>query len=211
MKNTAWTKGESGSGDFQLWIGLNKVDYVCKHKHRRHRVHNSHNSPYLFPHVQVVYESDEMDGDFRWDSSECSGFELQDENNFCDDCKSSCLAAVTMVISNLITTLPNIKGNISRSTPKGDRNCEKTMALITGFIGTLSTLLALSLYADVCGRQLPDTVAGNSISYELGPGFICLLVATLLKPIDVVINLLMPVPEPEPEGNNNIKKSLLDI
>lgn len=158
-----------------------------------------------------MYESDAMDGDFRWDSSECSGFELQDENNFCDDCKSSCLAAVTMVITNLITTLPNIKGNISRSTPKGDRNCDKTMALITGFISTLSTMIALSLYADVCGRQLPDTVAGKNITYDIGPGFVCLLVATLLKPIDVVINLLMPVPQSQPDEHNNTTKSLLDI
>ena len=99
-----------------------------------------------------------------------------------------------MVISNLITTLPNIKGNIARSTPQGDRNCEKTMSIITGFIGTLSTLVALSLYADVCGRQLPDTIFNKDIDYDIGPGFVCLLVATLLKPIDVVINVLMPVP-----------------
>jgi hypothetical protein len=112
-----------------------------------------------------------------------------------------------MVISNLITSLPNIKGNIVRSTPQGDRNCEKTMALITGFISTLSTLLALSVYADVCIRQLPETVLAKDITYELGPGFVCLLVATLLKPIDVIINLLTPVPDRQEEETDSAESA----
>lgn len=154
-----------------------------------------------------MYESNYGDGDFKWESAECSNFEVADSDNFCDDCKSSCLGAVSMVISNLITTFPNIKGNLTRSTRKYDRNCEKTMSLITGFIGTLTTLTALSLYADVCGRHLPDTVLGRNIDYEIGPGFVCLLVATLLKPIDVIINLLTPVPE---QQDADIKSNLLE-
>ena len=64
-----------------------------------------------------------------------------------------------------------------------------------GVTGTISTLLALSIYADVCARELPDHILSQSVDYELGPGFICLLVATLLMPIDVFINLLTPVPQ----------------
>ena len=128
-----------------------------------------------------------------------------------------------MVISNLITTLPNIKGNLTRSTRKADRNCEKTMAIITGFIGTATTLVALSVYADVCGRELPDKILTRDISYEIGPGFVCLLVATILKPIDVIVNLLTPVPchkdTDDPAAKSNVsndsagvslRKSLLE-
>jgi len=145
---------------------------------------------------KVVYESDLLgDGDFRWDSSQCTDFENQESNNFCDDCKSSCLAAVSMVVTNLITSLPGVRGSLTRRIREDDRNCDKVQGIIMGVTGTISTLLALSIYADVCARELPDHILSQSVDYELGPGFICLLVATLLMPIDVFINLLTPVPQ----------------
>lgn len=185
VKNTAWTYGESD--DLKIWIGLKKV----------------------------VYESNSGDGDFQWESNECSSVEDENPRSFCNDCKSSCLAAVSMVISNLITTLPNIKGNITRSTPQCDKNCEKSMALITGVVGTLTTLSALSVYADVCGRQLPDDIfLYSDIDYEIGPGYICLLIATLLKPVDVIINLLTPVPSQNVDSSTalsgDLQESLLE-
>lgn len=170
-------------------------------------------------------------GNFKWDSAECTVFEIQEDNtyNFCEACKTSCQGAVSMVITNLITTALGIKGNLSRSTPQGDRNCGKTTSLIIGTTGTISTLIALSLYADVCGRNLPDQILTNSIDYQIGSGFICLLVATLLNAIDVLINLLTPVPncshrfqstgesdslkKPVPSSTNMIglRTSLLDL
>lgn len=149
------------------------------------------------------------DGNFRWTSTECSDFEVV-SSSFCDECKDSCLGAVSMVITNLITSLPNVSGSLSRSTIKGDRNCEKTKSVIMGTIGTISTLLALSLYVDVCARELPNTIMSQSVDYELGPGFVCLLVATLLRPFDVVLNLLTPVPSRDPDDTDNIKQPATD-
>jgi hypothetical protein len=177
VQNTAWTYGESESGD-KLWIGLN----------------------------MVVVEVNGKTSEFGWNSDTCSSLE-QTNQDFCHDCKSSCLEAEAMVITNLISSFPNIKGNIERSTRAGDRNCEKVFSLVTGVIGTLTTLIALSAYSKVCGYHLPDEIGGQSIDYEIGPGFVCLLVATLLKPIDVIVNLLMPVLPPDDSQINN---SLVD-
>jgi hypothetical protein len=177
VQNTAWTYGESESGG-KIWIGLNLV----------------------------VVEASGTTNDFGWNSDTCDTLELYDDN-FCGGCKTSCLESVTMVITNLITTFPSIKGNISRSTRAGDRNCEKIFSVITGIIGMITTLVALSVYTDVCGRNLPNNVLGQDVEYELGPGFVCLLLATLLKPFDILGNLLMPViPE---EESKEIKSSLL--
>jgi hypothetical protein len=45
--------------------------------------------------------------------------------------------------------------------------------------------------------NLPHEIGGESIDYMVGPGFICLLVATLLRPINIIVNLLMPVIPPD--------------
>ena len=68
------------------------------------------------------------------------------------------------------------------------------MGVLTGILGTLSTLSSLSLYAEGCMNNLPSVdEAGNSYTWEYGPGFACLLLATLLKPADVVLHALTPV------------------
>jgi hypothetical protein len=167
VQNTAWTYGESESGD-KLWIGLN----------------------------MVVVEVNGKTSEFGWNSDTCSTLELTNQD-FCHDCKSSCLRAEAMVIINLINSFPNIKGNIERSTRVGDRNRVKVPTLVTGIIGTVTVLIALSTYSKVCHDNLPHEIGGESIDYMVGPGFICLLVATLLRPINIIVNLLMPVIPPD--------------
>ena len=91
--------------------------------------------------------------------------------------------------------------DFQRSTRKGDLNCQKFMALLTGIIGTITNLIALSSYADLCYTNLPESYNGVDMDYRLGPAFNCLLVATILKPIDVIIHLLTPVVHPDGDPN----------
>lgn len=163
VQNTAWTYGESDDGG-KIWIGLNLV----------------------------VVEINGTTNDFGWNSDACDNLEFKN-GNFCSRCKSSCLESISMVVTHLIASLISVKGNISRSTRAGDRNFVKVSSIISGIIGTITTVVALSVYTDVCWQNLPNTVLGQTIYYELGPGFVCLLVATLLKPSDILGNLLMPV------------------
>jgi hypothetical protein len=127
-----------------------------------------------------------------WGSADCDRISSSD---FCENCKSSCLGSVSMVIMNFITMLPNVKGCIARSTRKGDSNCEKNFAILTGIIGTISTLSAISVYVQGCQNSLPDSIGGVDIDYSTGPGLACLATATFLQPINVLGNILTPVVE----------------
>eukprot|EP00602_Paraphysomonas_sp_CaronLab_P005842 CAMPEP_0185038128 /NCGR_PEP_ID=MMETSP1103-20130426/33407_1 /TAXON_ID=36769 /ORGANISM="Paraphysomonas bandaiensis, Strain Caron Lab Isolate" /LENGTH=202 /DNA_ID=CAMNT_0027576421 /DNA_START=134 /DNA_END=742 /DNA_ORIENTATION=- len=132
-----------------------------------------------------------------WGSTDCKDV---GDSDFCDDCKESCLGAVSMVITNLITTIPNIKGNIERSTRKGDSNFEKNQAVISGLIGSLSTLSALAIYMQGCQNSLPDHINGVDVDYVTGPGLACLAIATFLQPVNAIGNLLTPVVKDEDDN-----------
>jgi hypothetical protein len=139
--------------------------------------------------------------ELQWSDGDCP-------NSYCEDCQDACNSSISSVIIALITCIPTIQTDLQRSTVKGDLNCQKIMGMFTGLMGTISTLIALSAYADGCYRNLPDNDgAGNNIVWELGPGFSCLLVATLLKPIDFLIHLLMPVEKPAEESEDLTKSA----
>jgi hypothetical protein len=90
--------------------------------------------------------------------------------------------------------IPAITGNIKRSTPSGDLNCTKLMTILSGLISTFTILISLSTYQTECYVNFPDeSDNGATISYSLGPGFICLLIPQLFKPLEVMINILTPV------------------
>jgi hypothetical protein len=146
----------------------------------------------------------------EWTDSQCDDFETaaDDDSSFCTDCKTACDNSVATTITNLISSVPTIVTDIQRSTRKGDLNCQKNMAIITGLISFFSTIAALSSYANGCYRHLPDTLFGRDVEYELGPGFVCLLTAALLKPIDIMINVLMPV---APHDDDLNEKLIFDI
>lgn len=69
------------------------------------------------------------------------------------------------------------------------------MGIFTGILGFTTTLFALLIYAEGCYINLPSEINSIKYSWRLGPAFYCVLVATLLKPIDALINLLVPVPQ----------------
>jgi hypothetical protein len=70
--------------------------------------------------------------------------------------------------------------------------------MFTAFMGFFGTLFSLSSYVSGCSDELPDrSASGESIDWIMGPGFCCLLVATLIKPIDFLAHLIVPVVKPD--------------
>ena len=136
---------------------------------------------------EVIYEQSGVVTTLLWDEHDCI-------YEYCHECKDACSSTYNAVIVSLVTSVPQLLTDIQRSTRRGDLNCQKVMGVVTGIIGTLSSLSSLSLYADGCLNNLPTIDAsGDKISYTFGAGFACLLLATLLKPFDVLVHFVTPV------------------
>ena len=67
--------------------------------------------------------------------------------------------------------------------------------MISGFLGLLSTLASLNQFANICMKELKPRVDFIHIHKEFGVAFICLVVATILKLVDVAAHIVVPVPK----------------
>jgi hypothetical protein len=153
----------------------------------------SDNIKYFVGLEKIVYRANGDTVGVKWGSTDCV-------DDYCKDCKSACAASVSFAIINLITSFPTLMTDLQRSTAKGDLNCQKFMGMLTAFIGFVTNLSSLSTYANSCYRNLPsDDPFGDPITFYLGPGFVCILIATMLKPIDFFVHLLTPVSAREDE------------
>lgn len=163
--NTCWTKGTIGTKDIIFYIGLSSVIVDYKNDITSH----------------------------TWKSSNCTNVDVLNRG-YCEECDNACESTIRVAIVNFITSIPIIAINLRRSIPENDLNCQKFMAILTGIVGTITTLSSISLFLDGCFRYLPEeTTDGHEINYTLGPGFICILIPQILKPIDVLVHLFTPV------------------
>jgi hypothetical protein len=77
------------------------------------------------------------------------------------------------------------------------------MTCLSGTISTITILVALASYTRSCYDNFPEeSYTGSTVEYSLGPGFICLLIPQLFKPIEVLLNILTPVVREEEEGTS---------
>lgn len=166
VRTTSWSYG-SVDGGGEVFVGLRKFVFDSK----------SGNS--------VTAE---------WSASDCEDIEgATPHDDFCESCKSACDNSIGTAATNLVTAIPAIVTDLYRSTRKGDLNCHKSMAIVLGFISLFTSIVSLASYSNGCYPNLPETFFGRDVSYEVGPGFVCLLAACMLKPVDILINILMPV------------------
>lgn len=127
-----------------------------------------------------------------------------DETDACVKCKQSALGTEMTVIGSCITLWPQFITNMQRSTVFGDVNCQSTLGALTTIGGALSSIAALSVFRLHCDKSMPTEISGASCSWNVGPGFICLLFATLLKATDFIYHMVLPTPPArwkKPKGN----------
>lgn len=125
-----------------------------------------------------------------WDSVNCDQY-----FNNCNACADACLGSVTMVIMSFVTQIIQCTGDLGRSVAKYDLHCRKFRGIVTGIIGLISTLAALNAFADTCFRNLDSNLPNLSLSKTPGPAFVLLLVATILKVVDIWAHVIVPVPK----------------
>ena len=187
IKNTAWTVAETTTSNLEVtqYIGLRSVVITCDGE--------------LCPEQQTS---------FKWTDKECV-------EDFCDECLDATDGTITSAVVGLITMFPQITTNLQRSAPSGDLHCQKWMGMLTSLLGFVGGLVSLYSYSAGCYHNLPDSINGVDVEYRLGPAYFCMLVATLCKPVDFLINLLIPVPAQgywkQPEEEQILKNDLIDI
>ena len=139
---------------------------------------------------------------FAWKDEACGTHVVSDA---CATCESASVGIWTSVVVSALTSLTQLQTDLLRSTRRGDLNCQKGMGIGTGIFGFASTLAALLAFVTNCSDRLPTpdatftfAKAGGSVTlpvtWSVGPAFACLLVATLLKPVDVACHAILPTP-----------------
>eukprot|EP00931_Biecheleriopsis_adriatica_P061247 TRINITY_DN36818_c0_g1_i1.p1 TRINITY_DN36818_c0_g1~~TRINITY_DN36818_c0_g1_i1.p1 ORF type:complete len:381 (+),score=49.12 TRINITY_DN36818_c0_g1_i1:55-1143(+) len=116
----------------------------------------------------------------------------------CESCKKSATSTVSFVIMGMITQIPQMTTDLQRSTRFGDVNCQATMGCATSFWGTYSGISSLMSFSYSCWRKFPKVLPGvlksAKFHWSMGPGYYCMLIATILKIWDAFAHLSVATP-----------------
>jgi len=135
----------------------------------------------------VVCVDDDCDTT-SWDDQECN-LNLNGDNA-CQDCKDASTASYILAITALITQVPTVQNDFARLNPDTDRNIHKGLAVVQGAMNFFSNIGTVTAFAAACYTNLNE----GEVNYELGPGFMCLLMVLWIKPLNVFLHYLVPVP-----------------
>jgi hypothetical protein len=153
---------------------------------------------------EQVYSFDEF-----CDQTELASRYLDEDQ--CSSCEDVSGGLITTLIISLITILPTIFTDVLRMYPNYDLNCQK---FVGSTISTFSLIMSLSTYLgynNQCFESFYDgtiffdadsNVVNNesqaaflaNFDWEAGNGLICIFVATFIKVVDILANVLVPTP-----------------
>eukprot|EP00913_Durusdinium_trenchii_P008544 g8023.t1 len=221
VKATAWAKGKiSFSGKYggaDSWVGLGgRVDEVncglsdytdsCNAWFRANATKMKEISPGIFQrHVDfkdkrscpqsIVFTGGHKFGDLI---EEVVGFDVEASQEMCQSCLDSAASTISFAVMGAITQIPQMTTDLQRATRFGDVNCQATMGAITSFWGTYSGISSLASFSYQCWRRFPRYVRERNgvldFSWSMGPGFLCMLIATILKLWDAMAHFILPTP-----------------
>ena len=120
----------------------------------------------------------------------------------CEGCKEASTASIATAIMGAVTQLLQINGDLGRSTARGDLNCGKTVGVLSGLWGLASTLYALLNFYWSCFETDLGTM-------HAGVGFWCIVVATVMKAVDVFFHAMLKTPEGIHRGGGGGKGSVV--
>lgn len=115
----------------------------------------------------------------------------------CEKCKDKAITESTLILS-MVTVLPSIATNLQRATKFGDINCQAFVGSVTATFSFLSSMMSMVKYAQACRKEMPESIAVGvdeiKMTWKMGPGFLCVLLGTVIKVIDILIHCLVPTP-----------------
>jgi hypothetical protein len=135
------------------------------------------------------------------------------QRELCEHCKDNLLPAYSVILS-IISQLPTMTTNLQRTTLFGDANCQKTMGIVTNIVTLITSMIALLEFRRACyvaivnstNAGMPESIVVFDVEWEMGLGFRCLMIATIIKVFDAASHVF--VPSPRGKQTKPVKKPL---
>ncbi len=149
--------------------------------------------------ARVVYSSNGVTGSFDWDDTKCITTEGWANPDLCDACNTAAFVVGKCLIISFITEFPSFTTKLCRSTEKHDINCQKLFGMVTAVLGALGNLSVLAVLTNECYKELPDTTTRSDVgtitnlTYQWGPAFVFMVIATILKFCEIFVQAVLPV------------------
>ncbi|CAE7840877.1 unnamed protein product [Symbiodinium necroappetens] len=119
-----------------------------------------------------------------------SGFSLQLERVQCSACRNATAVLLLPILITMATYVKLIQGTTARLMWR-DTAINKVLLVLSGIIGGIANLGLMAIYHGTCITTLRR--AELFLQPELGPGFGCLLLATVCKMLAALLNLCLGV------------------
>lgn len=167
----------------------------------------------MFQNVTDIIEFEDF-CDFQHINSEDLRAILQQHGEFfnCDSCQEVSKKICPSLFLSMLSYIPNFTTDILRMWSNYDVNCQKFLATTFSWISLATAIYTWVNYRKDCFSELyPDPISLNEeflpvkpgsddvylvvqFRWHAGPGQVCLAVASLLKIIDIVMNIVVPTP-----------------
>lgn len=157
---------------------------------------------YIGLEAQVV----EIDGStsvIDWTDTGCT-------MEYCDHCHRSSDLTVAAVVICFLLAIPPILTTYKRASRTRDQHFHKVRGIFLPVLSMITSMIALENFTNECYYYLPykDSMSSD-ITWVVGPGSMCLVFAVVLKPIDIILHILVPVVKGEdeqPDDDNNVSR-----
>ena len=142
------------------------------------------------------------------------------EDDLCSTCRDSSERFVLSCILNIVIILRNMFSDITRMYPKYDLNCPNFYGSLMATLSVILGMYTILAYRNRCFRAVeqdlrpfyrnnftivPEPIQGDifvdpddlllvQFKWKNGPGFDCLMAATLLRFVDAICNYIVPTP-----------------
>jgi len=130
-----------------------------------------------------------------------SGFSLQLERVQCSACRNATAVLLLPILITMATYVKLIQGTTARLMWR-DTAINKVLLVLSGIIGGIANLGLMAIYHGTCITTLRR--AELFLQPELGPGFGCLLLATVCKMLAALLNLCLGVHRQDADAHPDV-------
>jgi len=147
----------------------------------------------------MTTEGNSVTGSKGWEGF-CNNIEAttgQDASD-CTDCQDAGTSLFMTSIITVFSKVGQLGTDATRSTVAEDVACQKIFGMITGIVGTISTLVTINAWDANCFQAFPDEIGDYSVDVVRGAGYICFWLCTIGGIFDAFFHALVPLPPADP-------------